>query len=149
MSDHAPPEDPAIALITEIATVDQLMRARMTRVLPRGMALSQFQVLGYMARVRDERTPAQLARTFHVTKAAMTNTVGKLERAGYLHVRPDWDDARRKFLAISPAGVKAFEFAQSALIPVIDALSAEVGEERLKSALPVLRRLRVALEADE
>jgi len=136
----------AVSLISELTTVDQLMRARLSKALPRGMELSHFQVLSFVARTRGERSPAQLARTFHVTKAAMTNTIGKLERAGYLHVRPDWDDARRKFISISPAGIRAYEFALAAISPIFDELLAEVGRDSLKSALPVLRRLRTALE---
>mgnify|MGYP002062747118 CR=1 FL=1 len=34
-------------------------------------------------------SPAQLARTFHVTRGAMTNTLGKLEWAGHVHIHPD------------------------------------------------------------
>ncbi len=45
----------------------------------------------------------------------MTNTLGKLEWAGYVHIRPDWDDARRKFVAISPAGRAARDAAIAAI----------------------------------
>lgn len=97
----------AIALFSEILTADQLVRNRLTRVLPKGMEISHFSVLNHLARVGDERTPAQLAKSFHVTRGAMTNTLNKLEWAGYIHIRPDWDDARRKLVAISPAGRRA------------------------------------------
>ena len=88
----------AIALFSEIFMADQLARARLAKALPKGMELSHFSVLNHLARTNSERTPAQLARAFHVTRGAMTNTVNRLERAGYVHVRPDWDDARRKFV---------------------------------------------------
>ena len=39
-------------------------------------------VLNHFARLGGEKTPAQLARVFHVTKGAMTNTVGRLDAAG-------------------------------------------------------------------
>ena len=84
----------AIALFSELLTADQLLRSRLTRVLPNRMEISHFSVLNHLAR-GGERTPAQLARSFHVTRGAMTNTLGKLELAGYVHIRPDWDDARR------------------------------------------------------
>ena len=97
----------AIALFGEMFMADQLVRARLARALPKGMELSHFSVLQHLARAGDERSPAQLAKAFHVTRGAMTNTINKLEWAGYVHVRPDWDDARRKFIAISPSGLKA------------------------------------------
>ncbi|MGA1576321.1 MAG: MarR family winged helix-turn-helix transcriptional regulator, partial [Burkholderiaceae bacterium] len=84
----------AIALFSEILTADQLVRNRLSKVLPKGMEISHFSVLNHLARVGDERTPAQLAKSFHVTRGAMTNTLNKLEWAGYIHIRPDWDDAR-------------------------------------------------------
>ncbi len=138
----------AIALLSEIAMVDQLARARLGRVLPKGMELSHFSVLNHLAHVGGERSPAQLARLFHVTKGAMTNTLGKLEAVGYIHVRPDWDDARRKFVAISPAGMRAREDAVRAVAPVFEDLVAALGADRIRSALPFLREMRGKLESE-
>lgn len=138
----------AIALLSEIAMIDQLARARLGRVLPKGMELSHFSVLNHLAHAGDEKSPAQLARLFHVTKGAMTNTLGKLEAVGYIHVRPDWDDARRKFVAISPAGARAREEAVRAVAPVFEELVAALGTDRIRAALPVLRELRGMLEGD-
>ena len=69
------PRDPiVIALFSEIVMVETLARNRLTRVLPRGMELSHFMVLNHFARLGGEKTPAQLARIFHVTKGAMVNS---------------------------------------------------------------------------
>ena len=107
----------AIMLISEMLAADHAMRSRLSRVLPKGMEISHFSVLNHLARIGEERTPAQLAKTFCVTRGAMTNTLGKLEWAGYIHIRPDWDDARRKMVTISPAGRQAREAAISAIRP--------------------------------
>ena len=104
VSDEEPHDPTVIALFSEIVMVEQLARTRLTRVLPRGMQFSHFMVLNHFARLGGEKTPAQLARVFHVTKGAMTNTVGRLDAAGYVHVRPDWEDGRRKWVSLSPAG---------------------------------------------
>lgn len=138
----------AIALFTEIMATDQLVRARLSRVLPKGMEISHFSVLNHLAWVADERTPAQLAETFHVTRGAMTNTLGKLEWAGYVHIRPDWDDARRKFVAISPAGRQARNYAVGSVTPVIHQMVTKMGAEQVRGALPILRELRIQLGED-
>ncbi|NNU79226.1 MarR family transcriptional regulator [Halovulum dunhuangense] len=147
MNDRKETDPLAIGLFSEIATVDQLMRARLSRALPRGMELSHFTLLNYLAGIQAERTPAQLARVFHVTKAAMTNTLGKMERAGYVHIRPDWDDARRKFVAISPAGLRARDHAISNVAPLLEKAMQELGPANVRAALPFLRRLRTLLSA--
>jgi DNA-binding MarR family transcriptional regulator len=138
----------AVALFSEILTADQLVRNRLSKVLPKGMEISHFSVLNHLARSGAERSPAQLAKSFHVTRGAMTNTLGKLEWAGYIHIRPDWDDARRKMVAISPAGRRARDAALDAISPMIAELITELGDEKVRAAIPILRELRLKLEAD-
>ena len=136
----------AVALFAELFMADQLARARLSKVLPRGMELSHFGVLNLLARLQEERTPAQLARAFHVTRGAMTNTLAKLEWAGHVHIRPDWDDARRKFVSISPSGRSARDAALHAIAPLIVDLARKLGHERVRAVIPVLRELRSMLE---
>jgi len=136
----------AVALFSEILTNEQLIRNRLSRVLPKGMEISHFSVLNHLARSGEERSPAQLAKSFHVTRGAMTKTLGKLEWAGYIHIRPDWDDARRKKVAISPAGRQARDVALAAITPLISELVGELGEAKVRATLPVLRELRIKLE---
>jgi DNA-binding MarR family transcriptional regulator len=144
-----PVDDLAVTLFAELFMADQLARARLSKVLPKGMELSHFSVLNHLARKHEERTPAQLAKAFHVTRGAMTNTLNKLEIAGHIHIRPDWDDARRKFVSISPAGRQARDAALHAIAPLIVGLTEKLGYERVRAALPVLRELRSELERDD
>lgn len=143
------PRDPAvIALFSEIVMVETLARNRLSRVLPKGMELSHFMVLNHFARLGGEKTPAQLARVFHLTKGAMTNTVARLEAAGYVHVRPDWEDGRRKLVSISHAGKAARDRAVAAMAPVFDDVVAGMGLERMRAMLPAIRSLRELLDPD-
>lgn len=141
-------EDIAVALFGELFMADQLARNRISKVLPKGMELSHFSVLNHLARVNDERTPAQLARAFHVTRGAMTNTLNRLEWAGHIHIRPDWDDARRKFVAISPSGRAARDAAVQAVAPLIAEVVQALGADRVRAVLPVLREMRTRLEGE-
>jgi DNA-binding MarR family transcriptional regulator len=144
MSDRT--EDMAVALFGELFMADQLARTRLSKVLPKGMELSHFTVLNHLAGIEQEKTPAQLARSFHVTRGAMTNTLAKLEWAGHIHIRPDWDDARRKFVAISPAGKAARDAAVQAISPIIAQLVGQIGADRVRATLSVLREMRALLE---
>ena len=135
----------AIQLFSELLAVDHSVRGHLSRVLPKGMEISHFSVLNVLARRSQERTPAQLAQTFNVTRGAMTNTLHKLEEAGYVHIRPDWDDARRKLVGISPAGRQAYDGALSALAPMINEVVEKIGEAETRTALPILREIRQKL----
>ena len=136
----------AVPLFGEILALDQLVRNRLARVLPKGMELSHFSVLNQLSYTKVERTPAQIAKSFRLTRGAITNTLNKLELSGYVHVRPDWEDARRKMVSISPAGIAARNNALIAVTPIINELAQEMGEERLKAIVPILRELRQKLE---
>jgi DNA-binding MarR family transcriptional regulator len=139
----------AVTLFSEILVVDQLARNYVARVLPKGMELSHFSVLNHLAHSGVEKSPAQLARTFHLTRGAMTNTLNKLEWAGWVHIRPDWEDARRKMVSISPSGIAARDAAVVAIAPVIAEVVETVGAEKVRIALPVLREMRVKLSKDD
>ena len=142
------PDALANALFSELFMSDQLARNHISKVLPKGMELSHFSVLNHLAHGSEERTPAQLAKLFHVTRGAMTNTLRKLDWAGHVHIRPDWDDARRKFVSISPSGRAARDAALAAIGPLIGDVVAAIGTERVRMVLPVLRELRTRLEGD-
>lgn len=144
MSDSS--ENLAVSLFSELFMADQLARTRLTKALPRGMEISHFSVLNHLVRLGEERTPAQLAQSFHVTRGAMTNTLNKLEWAGHVHIRPDWDDARRKLVSVSPAGKRARDVAIQAISPLIAEVVADIGADKVRSALPVLRALRQKLD---
>ena len=141
-------DDLAVALFGELFMADQLARNRISKILPKGMELSHFSVLNHLARVAEERTPAQLAKSFHVTRGAMTNTLNRLEWAGHIHIRPDWEDARQKFVSISPSGRSARDSAVAAVVPQIADVAQALGVDRVRALLPVLRELRLKLEDD-
>ena len=128
---------------------DQLARDVIGKVLPKGMQISHFSVLNLLAHLNVERSPAELAEAFHVTRGAMTNTLSRLEWAGYIHIRPDWDDARQKFVAISPSGRSARDAAVASVSPLIAEVVTALGADKVRAVLPVLRELRGRLEGED
>ena len=139
-------ESLAASLFSELLIVEQLARAMLGNVLPGGMQISHFSVINLLAHINEERSPAQLAEAFHLTRGAMSNTLARLEWAGYVHIRPDWDDARRKFVSISPAGRAARDAALAAIMPAMSDIVRDIGTDRIRATLPVLRALRDRLE---
>jgi len=132
----------AITLLSEIATVEQLAQSHLKHALPRGMEVSHFAVLNHCAGSGGEKTPGQLARAFHVTKGAMTNTLRRLEKAGYVHIRPDQTDARSKRVSLSDEGLAARDEAVQMIAPVFDSVSEGIGSDKIRTILPLMRELR-------
>ena len=139
------PSSLAITLFSEILAADQMVRSRISRGMPKGMEISHFSVLNHLCWHDGERTPAQLATAFGVTRGAMTNTLSKLEVSGYIHIRPDWDDARRKLVAISPSGRAARDQALQGIAPIVGDVIEQLGESEVRAAIPILRELRTRL----
>tara|TARA_Y100000589_G_scaffold115884_1_gene109890 strand:+ start:374 stop:814 length:441 start_codon:yes stop_codon:yes gene_type:complete len=131
-----------LILFSEISTIDQLIRAQISKILPDNMAISHLSVLNHLSSIQNEKTPMQLAKSFHVTKGAMTNTLSKLEASGYINIRPDWNDARKKQVKISKAGAEAQREAIKSITPILDKVISKLGKEKADLALPIIRDLR-------
>lgn len=142
------PDDPPIfEFFNEIGIIDQLASNHFERVMPMGLRLPHFSVLNNLSRLGGDKTPAQLANAFQVTKGAMTNTLQRLETAGYVTITPDDEDRRRKRVNITPAGRQARDRAIAVLLSEVEILFADIGETALRRALPTLRRVRQILDA--
>ena len=139
----------AVSLFSEISTIDHLFKVRLSKTLPQGMELSHFAILNHFSTLQGEKTPAQLARSFNVTKGAITNTLTKLSKMGYIHIRPDWDDGRSKKVSISKAGKSARDSAVSAIEPIIGDIMKVMGPQKAKALIPFLRDLRILLNSAE
>ena len=138
-----------LILLSEIATIEQLARNKLDNALPKDLNISSFSVLNHFSGSRAEKTPLQLARSFHVTKGAMTNTLNKLEKQGYIHVRPDWNDARKKCVSISQSGIDARNKAMKSIKPILDEIIQKTNHMTKKSLLGDLRNFREAIENDK
>jgi len=135
----------AITLLSEIAIVEQMAQGHLKQALPKGMEVSHFAVLNHFSGTSGEKTPGQLARTFHVTKGAMTNTLRRLEKVGYILVRPDQSDARSKKVSLTPEGQKARDEAIKMIAPVFDKIADDLGKDKIKALLPLMRDLRALM----
>jgi len=138
-----------LILLSEIATIEQLARNKLDNALPKNLNISSFSVLNHFSGSRAEKTPLQLARSFHVTKGAMTNTLNKLEKQGYIHVRRDWNDARKKCVSISQSGIDARNNAMKSIKPILNEIIQKTNHMTKKSLLGDLRNFREAIENDK
>ncbi len=140
-------DPPVFRFFNEIGIIEQLARNSFERVLPHGLKVSRFAVLNHFVRLGGEKSPAELARAFQVTKGAMTNTLQRLQAAGLVAVRPNPEDGRSKLVSITDAGRRARDESVAAVGPLLAELEGEFSEAEFAAALPFLERLRATLDA--
>ena len=109
------PDPLSFQLLNEVGIIGQLSGNLAGRLLAPALNLSQFTVLNHFARLGGERPLVQLAGAMQVTKAAMTNTVARLQAKGLLQVRPDPADGRSKLVSLTAEGLAARQAAVARL----------------------------------
>lgn len=129
----------------EVGVVAQLANNLFERALPNGLSLAQFTVLNYLTRRGGNKTPLQLSRAMRVTKGAMTNTLGHLERGGLIVIVPDESDGRSKRIDITAEGEASRQRALEAIGPELNYLWDRLPVGSVKATLPVLENLHVSL----
>ena len=140
-----PRERPDLEALTAIAVVQQRLRARLERAMPPGLSAAGFDALTRLAGHGAPTGPAELADALGLTRAAITNTLIRLESAGWITVTDDDRDGRRKRLAITAEGVRVQREAARAARPQLEALRASVDPAEAEAALPFLRALKLWL----
>jgi len=138
---------PAFELFNEIGIINQLATTMFERVLPKGMTQAQFTVLNHFVRLgHTERSPAQLAFAFQITRPTMTSTLSRMERSGLIAVRPDPQDGRGKLVSLTEKGHAMRETclaAAAGLFPILDEL---ITHNEFDAVMAPLTRLRKALD---
>ncbi|MGG5886530.1 MarR family winged helix-turn-helix transcriptional regulator [Falsiroseomonas sp. HC035] len=144
-AEHAA-DPPVFMLLNEIAIIEHLARNRLERALPEGLRLSHFIVLNHLTRMGDGRSLARIARAVQVERPAMTNTIQKLEARGLVRTAPDPKDGRGKLVFLTPAGRAARAGAVGIAEASVCAVDHGLAEAEIAVILPLLRRLRSALD---
>ena len=149
MPDQTPTSDLArfFAFFNEVGIINQLATAMFEARLPPGFTVSQFSVLNHLIRVKDGRTPLDLARAFQVPKTTMTHSLAVLERHGLVRTVPNPEDGRSKCVWITDAGRQFRDAAVAALAPDIADIVRQFPADRLDQAMPGLTALRRLMDA--
>jgi DNA-binding MarR family transcriptional regulator len=103
-------------------------------------------VFGFIERVGGLRLTA-LADRSGLTKQAVGEAVGDLERLGYVERVPDPGDGRAKIIRLTKRGLEAAAAAEEIFLDIERRFAAEVGDERFEEFRDTLRRLFLVTRA--
>jgi len=133
-------------LFNEIGILEQLSRAFLEARLPDGLIAPHFAVVNSLIRVKDGRTPLELARAFQVPKTTMTHTLAGLEKHKLVEMRPNPEDGRSKRVWLTEMGRAFRDKAIADMGPLFDDLAEGVEPAHIEAILPVLEELRVFMD---
>lgn len=136
-----------VALLTDIAIINQLTSAAASRALAPQLGLSEYSLLHHMVRRGDGETPTRLARAFQVSKPSMTATIGRLAAKGLARVEDDANDGRSKRLRVTEAGQAAHADARARLTMLQGELFTGYDVAALLDHADALAGLRAHLDA--
>ena len=133
--------------LTEIGIISHLAETELARLLPAGMTPAQFAVLNHLLRLNTQQTIGELASALQVSQPTMSSTVRRLEGKRLIELQPDAADGRIRRVSVTAEGKRMRErgakAAQASLSSLSDALSAR----EWQTLLPLLTKLRVAMDA--
>lgn len=141
-------DDPlAFEVFNEIGIINQLTSAAFSSVLPKGMTIAQFSVLNHFERLQlTEKSPANLASAFQITRPTMTSTLARMEKSGLVKIKPDPEDGRAKLVSVTAAGQKMRVQCLQLLAGPMAEAEAVLPKSSLKKLLPLLRETREKLD---
>lgn len=133
-------------LLNEIGIIDQLSSTAFDRLLPHGLTRAQFTVLNHCMRLGDNKTPAQLAARFQVTRGTITSTLARLEEKGFIRIEPDAVDGRSKRVMLTRKGRAARDDAVRAALPFLSEATDAIPRDMVERMLPQLELVRAWLD---
>lgn len=139
---------PDVEFFACLSAIGRLADQRLERATPEGLSLASLSVLNHLAQWGGAPAPNELAQVFQLSKPAMTNTLRRLEAAGFVEITSDPEDGRRKRVALTGAGLAVQREAVGGVRPKLEALRQAFEPHDFEAVLPFLRRLRAWLRAN-
>jgi DNA-binding MarR family transcriptional regulator len=135
----------AMRVATSIMRAQQILLGRYDELLkPHGLTFARYEVLVLLRFSRYRALPlGRIGERLMVHPTSVTNSIDRLERAGFVERRPNPRDGRGTLAAITPPGLAVVEAATA------DLMGAEFGLNSLRerdrgNVVNALRTLRLA-----
>ncbi len=107
-----------------------------------GIHRSQHMMLMHLAHCQEPPTQAELAKAFEISPAAVTVTLQKLEKAGFVARRAIDGNNRAKYITITPAGMDIVRRSWELYKALDEAMLSGLSEDDLRKFADVLARMQ-------
>ena len=112
-----------------------------------GIHRSQHMMLMHLAHCSEPPTQAELAKVFEISPAAVTVTLQKLEKAGFVARAAIDGNNRAKYISITPEGMNIVRQSWEIYKALDEAMLAGLSEEDLRKFAEVLSRMQENLRS--
>ncbi len=143
-------EQTQVRMTVLLGIVQQLMTTRQNRLFEgQQLTLSQFGVLNHFTHTPERSwTVTDLAEVMEMNQPGITKIVTVLIDQGLLSSTPDQFDKRKRYLKITPKGIKRCRDTFQSLLPEISQVFEEWDDEGLKQFHQHLEKLMGWLDAN-
>jgi len=143
-------EQTQVRMTVLLGIVQQLMTTRQNRFFEgRDLTLSQFGVLNHFTHEPERSwTVTDLAEVMEMNQPGITKIVTVLVNQGLLSSAPDQSDKRKRYLKITPTGLKRCRDTFQSLLPEISQVFGEWDDDALKQFHQHLEKLKNWLDAN-
>ncbi|MBE6586207.1 MAG: MarR family transcriptional regulator [Ruminococcaceae bacterium] len=115
------------------------------RIMKLGFHHSQHRMLMHLARYEHIPSQKELAEAMGITPAAVTTTLKRLEREGYITRTTTDEDNRRNEIRITEAGLAAINESRALFDTVDHRMFKGISDEELTAFIATLERMRANL----
>ena len=137
---------PSTEIVQTFCATDRAHRAAVENQLATlGIHRSQHMMLMYLYHCENVPSQAEMAKAFGISPAAVTGTIQKLEKAGF--IERTMKNGREKEIAVSETGRAIVERTKQIFGNLDEAMCAGISDEELESFMGVLLRMQGNLRA--
>lgn len=117
---------------------EQAMKAALSEL---GLTYAEFDVLAALRRAGTALRPSELTRSLFLTSGGTSNVLQRLTTAGYVERAANTEDARGRWVRLTPAGESVTDKAMATSTRVHEDLLAGIPTPTIRAAADALREI--------
>jgi DNA-binding MarR family transcriptional regulator len=117
---------------------EQAMKAALADL---NLTYAEFDVLAALSRAEGPMRPSDLAKSLFLTSGGTSNVLQRLTAAGYVDREPNTEDARGRWVRLTPTGESITHKAMAASTRVHEDLLAGIPDKTIRTAADALREI--------
>ncbi len=135
------------AIFREFGIVQERVEAILKKKLPAHLPAAQFKLLNHLIYTTNQNeTASDIAANSHVSLSAMSQVIKQVRLKGYVELKPQEHDTRKKKIIITQAGQQAHQEALMGLDSNFEGMAKSFSSEELATLYKLSNKFRCEFE---